>query len=59
MAGDAELDVEMSGDMSDPLLTGNLKIAAFEFGGFLIGDVKSAKARFTCRCTRRLTAPPT
>jgi translocation and assembly module TamB len=46
MAGKAELDVEMSGLMSDPLLTGNVKIADFNFGGFPIGDLKSGKIRF-------------
>ncbi len=45
-AGNAEVDVEMAGDMGDPLLTGNLKIQGFEFGGFPLGDLKSAKVRF-------------
>ncbi len=46
LAGNAGLDVEMNGPMSDPLLTGNLKIDNFVFGGFPIGDLKSAKVRF-------------
>jgi translocation and assembly module TamB len=46
MAGSAELDVDMNGPMGDPLLTGNLKISNFMFGGFPIGDLKSAKVRF-------------
>jgi translocation and assembly module TamB len=46
MAGHAELDVEMAGIMSDPLLTGNVAIRGFEFGGFPIGDVKSGKVKF-------------
>lgn len=45
-SGQAEVDVEMAGDMSDPLLTGNLKISSFEFGGFPLGDVKSGKVKF-------------
>jgi translocation and assembly module TamB len=45
-SGQTEVDVELAGDMSDPLLTGNLKIQNFEFGGFPIGDVKSAKVKF-------------
>lgn len=45
-SGSTELDVEMSGISSDPVLTGNLKIAGFEMGGFPIGDLTSAKARF-------------
>ena len=46
MLGNAELDIEMAGIMSDPLLTGNVSIRGFDFGGFPIGDVKSAKIRF-------------
>jgi translocation and assembly module TamB len=46
MSGHAELDVTMAGLMSDPLLTGNLKIAGFEFGGFPLGDIKSSKVKF-------------
>jgi len=46
LSGNAELDVEMAGLMGDPLLTGNVKIASFVFGGFPIGDLKSGKVRF-------------
>ncbi len=46
MSGAAELDVEMAGAMGDPLLTGNVKIASFNFGGFPLGDLKSGKVRF-------------
>ena len=46
LSGQAELDAEMAGIMSDPLLTGNVKISSFVFGGFAIGDLKSAKVRF-------------
>ncbi|HTQ02321.1 MAG TPA: translocation/assembly module TamB domain-containing protein [Polyangiaceae bacterium] len=46
MSGVAELDVDMAGMMSDPLLTGNVKIGSFVFGGFPIGDLKSGKVRF-------------
>jgi translocation and assembly module TamB len=45
-SGQAEVDVEMAGDMADPLLTGNLKIQSFEFGGFPVGDLKSGKVKF-------------
>jgi translocation and assembly module TamB len=46
LSGNAELDAEMAGIMSDPTLTGNVKIAGFVFGGFPIGDLKSGKVRF-------------
>ena len=46
LSGNAELDVEMAGLMGDPLLTGNIKIGSFSFGGFPIGDLKSGKVRF-------------
>lgn len=46
IAGEAELDVEMSGLAKNALLTGNLKVAGFEFGGFPLGDIKSSKVRF-------------
>jgi translocation and assembly module TamB len=45
-SGTAELTAKMGGKMSDPLLTGELSIARFEFGGFPIGELKSAKLRF-------------
>jgi translocation and assembly module TamB len=46
MVGNAELDIEMGGLMNDPVLTGNVAIRGFEFGGFPIGDLKSGKVRF-------------
>ena len=46
LSGKAELDAEMAGAMGDPLLTGNVKIDSFVFGGFSIGDLKSGKVRF-------------
>lgn len=46
MAGMAELDVNLSGLASDPLMTGNLKVSGFEFGGFPLGDIHSAKLKF-------------
>jgi translocation and assembly module TamB len=46
LSGNAELDVEMNGPMSNPLLTGNVKIGSFVFGGFPIGDLKSGKVKF-------------
>ncbi len=45
-SGVAEVDVDMAGEMGNPMLTGNLKIQGFEFGGFPIGDLKSAKVKF-------------
>ncbi|MBK7585484.1 MAG: translocation/assembly module TamB [Myxococcales bacterium] len=45
-AGAAELTVKMAGKSGDPLLTGDLAINKFEFGGFPVGDIKSAKLRF-------------
>lgn len=46
MAGSAQLDVDMAGKSGNPLLTGNLSIQGFEFGGFPIGDLKGAKVTF-------------
>ena len=46
IAGEAELDVSMGGTGRNPLLTGNLRIAGFEFGGFPLGDIKSSKVKF-------------
>lgn len=46
MAGKAELEVEMAGPGGDPLLTGTMKVAGFEFGGFPLGDIHGAKLRF-------------
>ncbi len=36
----------MVGAGGDPLLTGNIKVAGFDFGGFPFGDIQSAKVRF-------------
>ncbi|MEP7048793.1 MAG: translocation/assembly module TamB domain-containing protein [Pseudomonadota bacterium] len=47
IAGKADLDVDMSGDPSAALLTGNMKIQDFVFGGFPFGDITNAKLRFT------------
>ncbi|HEY4104186.1 MAG TPA: hypothetical protein VGM44_09850, partial [Polyangiaceae bacterium] len=46
IAGKAELDADMSGVAPDILLTGNLKVGEFLFGGFPFGDITSAKVRF-------------
>ncbi|HEV8245127.1 MAG TPA: hypothetical protein VGP93_05140, partial [Polyangiaceae bacterium] len=46
MAGQAEIDAEMSGMAKNPVLTGGIKISGFEFGGFPLGDLKSGKVRF-------------
>ncbi len=44
--GVAEISAKMTGKSNDPILTGDLSIQKFMFGGFPIGDIKSAKARF-------------
>jgi hypothetical protein len=44
-AGVAELSAKMTGKSGDHL-TGDLSIQKFKFGGFPIGDIRSAKARF-------------
>ncbi|HWA73377.1 MAG TPA: translocation/assembly module TamB domain-containing protein [Polyangiaceae bacterium] len=46
LQGEAELDVSMGGLASNPLLTGNLRIANLDFAGFPIGDIKSSKVKF-------------
>ncbi|HET9954650.1 MAG TPA: translocation/assembly module TamB domain-containing protein [Polyangiaceae bacterium] len=46
VAGESELDASMSGAANDPVLLGNLSVKGFEFGGFPLGDIKSAKAKF-------------
>ncbi len=46
MAGVVELAARMGGKFGDPLLTGEMKIKDFEFGGFPIGQVLSSKVRF-------------
>lgn len=45
-AGVAELHATMRGKSGNPLLTGELSVAKFEFGGFPLGDIKSSKVRF-------------
>jgi translocation and assembly module TamB len=54
MAGQAELDVNMSGPGGDPLLTGNLKVQGFEFGGFPLGDCLDCACLelVGCQCTQ-------
>ena len=47
IAGKAEVDVDMGGVPPAVLLTGNLKVGDFVFGGFPFGDISSAKVRFT------------
>ncbi|HEY3665318.1 MAG TPA: hypothetical protein VGL19_04935, partial [Polyangiaceae bacterium] len=47
IAGKAEVDVDMGGVPPAVLLTGNLKVGDFVFGGFPFGDIQSAKVRFT------------
>ncbi len=47
ISGKADLDVDMSGDPPAVLLTGNMKVQDFVFGGFPFGDITSAKVRFT------------
>ncbi len=46
LSGRARLGVELAGDSSDPLLTGNLSIQNFVFGGFGFGDILTSEVRF-------------
>jgi translocation and assembly module TamB len=46
MAGTAKLDLTMSGLARSPLLTGDVSVQGFEFGGYPLGDIESAKFRF-------------
>ena len=46
IAGKADLDVAMTGDPPAVVLTGNLKVQDFVFGGFPFGNITSAKLRF-------------
>lgn len=46
IAGKSEMDVEMSGVPPGVVLTGNMKVQDFVFGGFPFGDISSAKVRF-------------
>ncbi len=45
-AGRAELSMEMAGISRNPILTGNLAIRDFNFGGFPLGDVQRTQVRF-------------
>jgi translocation and assembly module TamB len=46
ISGKSEVDVEMNGIGSGIVLTGNLKVQNFVFGGFPFGDITSARVRF-------------
>lgn len=46
IAGKAEVDVDMTGEPPAVVLTGNLKVQNFVFGGFPFGDITSARVRF-------------
>ena len=46
MAGRSHLGVRLSGPFAEPLLTGTLAVDEFEFGGFPLGNIKSAQVRF-------------
>jgi translocation and assembly module TamB len=47
ISGKAEVDVDMTGVPPAVLLTGNMKVQDFVFGGFPFGDILSSKIRFT------------
>ncbi|MEI9941552.1 MAG: translocation/assembly module TamB domain-containing protein [Pseudomonadota bacterium] len=46
ISGKAEVDVDMTGVPPAVVLTGNLKVQNFVFGGFPFGDITSAKVHF-------------
>jgi translocation and assembly module TamB len=46
ISGKSEVDVEMNGLGGAIVLTGNLKVQNFVFGGFPFGDITSARVRF-------------
>jgi len=46
ISGKSEVDVEMNGIGAAIVLTGNLKVQNFVFGGFPFGDITSARVRF-------------
>src|SRR6185369_4167706 len=46
ISGKSEVDVEMNGIGGAIVLTGNLKVQNFVFGGFPFGDIISARVRF-------------
>jgi translocation and assembly module TamB len=46
ISGKAEVDVDMTGIPPAVVLTGNMKVQNFVFGGFPFGDITSARVRF-------------
>jgi translocation and assembly module TamB len=46
IAGKADVDVDMTGDPPAVVLTGNLKVQDFVFGGFPFGSITNAKVHF-------------
>ncbi len=46
MSGRSRLGVRLAGKAGDPLLTGNLAVEDFVFGGFPLGSIQSAKVLF-------------
>ena len=46
VSGKAEVDVDMTGVPPAVVLTGNMKVQDFVFGGFPFGDINSARLRF-------------
>ncbi len=46
LAGQVRMDVEMSGNMSDPVLTGSYAVSDLWFAGFPIGDISTDSLRF-------------
>ncbi len=46
ISGHAKVDAKMSMPGGDPTLLGNLKIEDFVMGGFPVGNIESAKAKF-------------
>ncbi len=46
ISGKSEVDIEMNGIGGAIVLTGNLKVQNFVFGGFPFGDITSARVRF-------------
>ncbi len=46
LAGQAEVEGEMDGEAPNLVLTGNVGIRNFDFGGFPLGDILSSKFKF-------------
>ena len=46
VSGKAEIDVDMTGVPPAVVMTGNMKVQNFVFGGFPFGDITSARLRF-------------